>query len=100
MPTIAIRRSTGVVMPDFQSGATADGLRANAQRQGVPLDDLEIRTVSDAEYEAHVAPLRQEAGQREAERRADLAKAAVELQARLSLSDADVKVLRHLLIAG
>jgi hypothetical protein len=60
---LAYRKSTGEVIPDFQSNATAAGLRANAERAGIESGDMDIRDLGLEQYQAaedaYYAPFRE-----------------------------------------
>lgn len=97
MKRLAFRKSTGAVIPDFQSKATEEGLTANAVKMGIPVADVEVREISDTEYatledQAYTVIRAQAAA-------ADLALRAEgkAIANRLGLSNADLTALKRYL---
>lgn len=94
---VPFRRTTGAVIPDFQSKASAETLIVNAERAGVPKEDVEIRDIDEAEAkalaDAHFAADREQA---ESARLVRL-QASADFQKRMGWTDADVDALRDLL---
>lgn len=48
---IAYRKSTGEVINDFQDFATEEGLLKNAEAMGIPKEDVEVREVTNEEFD-------------------------------------------------
>jgi hypothetical protein len=94
---VAFRRSSGQVIPDFQSAATPEVLKANAVRAGIAASDVEVRDVTAAQFAALSGTWVSEAEAREAARRTDLASRAAKLVSRLGLTADDVEALKFLL---
>jgi hypothetical protein len=97
---LAYRRSTGEVINDFQSGATEAGLLGNAERAGIPLDDVEVRGLSLEEWQAEEervnGPLRDQAA---TEAAAQISEGRA-VAAKLGLSDAEVRALAALVFSA
>lgn len=94
---VAYRKSTGQVIPDFQSSAKAETLISNAVRHGIAEEDIEVRDLTEAEAraaaDAHFAAARL-AAEAEAEARR---LAAIAVAKKLGLTRAEVLALRDLL---
>lgn len=102
---VAFRISTGEPINDFQPNATSAVLTGNAERAGVPVRDVEVRDVTEAEYAA--LDLAVNGAAREAEKQIAtthrLQVAAIETKlaawasGRLSLEEAEVRALKWML---
>jgi FMN-dependent NADH-azoreductase len=97
MKRLAFRKSTGKLIPDFQSRATPEGLLSNAVKEGHPPDDVEVREVSDEEFsrleEQTFSAIRQQRALEE-EKLRELGKTAA---AKLGLSTAELRALKRYL---
>jgi hypothetical protein len=100
MPLLAYRKSTGQPLSDFQRSATLAGLTANAVRTGVDLADLDIRTLSDAEYDAAETAFFAAARADADTQVANLRTAAQALRVKMGLTVAELRLLAYLVSLG
>lgn len=90
---LAYNKVTGEVIPDFQSRATRETLLANAERRGLRREAVDVREVTEAQFNLQVEPYRQRAAQEREALEVSMRDRAAGVMKRLDLSAEDLAAL-------